>query len=148
MPAVATGAFGARPERFELPTFGSVDRRSIQLSYGRLPADSNLVRRGDDHAEGAATALIAEVPGGARRAVVNHSRRRRIAGDVDRGGVRWLLLRAYWVRRGGGRSRRSAPRSHPRSPSTPQTQSSGSSTPERRPIWASPRSSRSWSRSR
>jgi hypothetical protein len=25
-------SFGARPERFELPTFGSVDRRSIQLS--------------------------------------------------------------------------------------------------------------------
>ena len=25
-----------RPERFELPTFGSVDQRSIQLSYERI----------------------------------------------------------------------------------------------------------------
>jgi hypothetical protein len=27
-----SGSFPTRPERFELPTFGSVDRRSIQLS--------------------------------------------------------------------------------------------------------------------
>ena len=28
----------ARPERFELPTLGSEDRCSIQLSYGRCAA--------------------------------------------------------------------------------------------------------------
>ena len=41
-----TSPFTTRPERFELPTFGSVDRRSIQLSYGRLAIDSNCASSG------------------------------------------------------------------------------------------------------
>ena len=32
-----------RPEEFESPTFGSVDQRSIQLSYGRILNFHNLV---------------------------------------------------------------------------------------------------------
>ena len=49
LPALA-GLLEARPERFELPTFGSVDRRSIQLSYGRPLADSNRVGLGPTEA--------------------------------------------------------------------------------------------------
>src|ERR1700719_2626051 len=68
-----------RPERFELPTFGSVDRRSIQLSYGRLSADSSPVERGRDRAERAPTSSRSGMRSGARFSLVNQARRRRIA---------------------------------------------------------------------
>ena len=35
----------ARPERFELPTFWFVARRSIQLSYGRVMLECLLKRQ-------------------------------------------------------------------------------------------------------
>ena len=35
----------ARPERFELPTYGFEVRRSIQLSYGRASLSYNSLRR-------------------------------------------------------------------------------------------------------
>ena len=36
--------FMARPERFELPTLGFVDRCSIQLSYGRIKLAVESIR--------------------------------------------------------------------------------------------------------
>jgi hypothetical protein len=44
-----------RQERFELPTFGSVDRRSIQLSYWRRALKSS--GRGVDERDGACPAV-------------------------------------------------------------------------------------------
>ena len=34
----------ARPERFELPTYGFVDHRSIQLSYGRAVLETQQIK--------------------------------------------------------------------------------------------------------
>jgi hypothetical protein len=34
----------ARPERFELPTYGFVDHRSIQLSYGRAVLEPHKLK--------------------------------------------------------------------------------------------------------
>src|ERR1700689_1330638 len=34
----------ARPERFELPTYGFVDHRSIQLGYGRAGLETNKLK--------------------------------------------------------------------------------------------------------
>ena len=35
--------FVVRPERFELPAFWFVARRSIQLSYGRMPCEDGTL---------------------------------------------------------------------------------------------------------
>ena len=63
-----------RPERFELPTFWFVARRSIQLSYGRmiekqhcnsaglLQGARNIVKRNEQKERGELNALV-RIPG-------------------------------------------------------------------------------------